>query len=87
MVGCFTRVLKPLFSSTTNEQVFMAVQKAFDTLTDISKRRAYDSSLEFDDSIPGETKCGTVLHDTVLTSFPSTARGCLVTINHFRAIF
>lgn len=31
----------------------MAVQKAFDTLTDITKRRAYDSSLEFDDSIPG----------------------------------
>lgn len=35
----------------------MAVQKAFDTLTDITKRRAYDSSLEFDDSIPG-TICG-----------------------------
>ncbi len=31
----------------------MAVQKAFDTLTDIPKRRAYDSSLEFDDTIPG----------------------------------
>lgn len=40
-----------------NRQVFMAVQKAFDTLTDVTKRRAYDSSLEFDDSIPGE------LHD------------------------
>lgn len=36
------------------KQVFMAVQKAFDTLTDIPKRRAYDSSLEFDDAIPGE---------------------------------
>lgn len=37
-----------------DEQVFMAVQKAFDTLTDMTKRRAYDSSLEFDDSIPGK---------------------------------
>eukprot|EP00752_Nemacystus_decipiens_P004036 g3695.t1 len=36
------------------DEVFMAVQKAFDTLTDITKRRAYDSSLEFDDSIPDE---------------------------------
>ncbi|CAN0244333.1 unnamed protein product, partial [Pylaiella littoralis] len=36
------------------DEVFMAVQKAFDTLTDIPKRRAYDSSLEFDDNIPDE---------------------------------
>ncbi|CAM9187553.1 unnamed protein product [Scytosiphon promiscuus] len=36
------------------DEVFMAVQKAFDTLTDVTKRRAYDSSLEFDDSIPEE---------------------------------
>ncbi|CAM9889031.1 unnamed protein product [Ectocarpus sp. 6 AP-2014] len=36
------------------DEVFMAVQKAFDTLTDMTKRRAYDSSLEFDDSIPGK---------------------------------
>lgn len=35
-------------------QVFMSVQKAFDTLTDLTKRRAYDSSLEFDDNIPGK---------------------------------
>ena len=34
--------------------MFMSVQKAFDTLTDLTKRRAYDSSLEFDDSIPGK---------------------------------
>lgn len=40
-------------SLSTFPQVFMAVQKAFETLTDIAKRRAYDSSLEFDDSIPG----------------------------------
>ncbi|CAB1113452.1 unnamed protein product [Ectocarpus sp. CCAP 1310/34] len=32
------------------DEVFMAVQKAFDTLTDMTKRRAYDSSLEFDDN-------------------------------------
>lgn len=38
-------------------QVFMAVQKAYDTLTDTQKRRAYDSSLEFDDSIPGVHLC------------------------------
>ena len=52
----------PLFTPThpppphlaIDVQVFMAVQKAFDVLTDISKRRAYDSSLEFDDSIPGK---------------------------------
>lgn len=37
-------------------QVFMSVQKAFDTLTDLTKRRAYDSSLEFDDNIPGEPR-------------------------------
>lgn len=77
MSDWFTGLLKPL--SATNEQVFMAVQKAFDTLTDISKRRAYDSSLEFDDSIPGERKCGVVRYGTVLDilllSFPSTAPG------------
>lgn len=36
------------------DEVFMSVQKAFDTLTDLTKRRAYDSSLEFDDNIPDE---------------------------------
>ncbi|CAN0067044.1 unnamed protein product, partial [Discosporangium mesarthrocarpum] len=36
------------------DEVFMAVQKAFETLTDTTKRRAYDSSLEFDDTIPDE---------------------------------
>lgn len=42
-----------LFKYCFRVQVFMAVQKAFETLTDTTKRRAYDSSLEFDDSIPG----------------------------------
>ncbi|CAM9238591.1 unnamed protein product [Choristocarpus tenellus] len=36
------------------DEVFMAVQKAFETLTDTTKRRAYDSSLEFDDYIPDD---------------------------------
>ncbi|CAM9284857.1 unnamed protein product, partial [Sphacelaria rigidula] len=36
------------------DEVFMAVQKAYDTLTDVQKRRAYDSSLSFDDSIPDD---------------------------------
>lgn len=39
----------------------MAVQKAYDTLTDVTKRRAYDSSLEFDDSIPGKSRHVSVL--------------------------
>mmetsp|Transcript_12627 Transcript_12627/g.16281 ORF Transcript_12627/g.16281 Transcript_12627/m.16281 type:complete len:570 (+) Transcript_12627:24-1733(+) len=34
------------------DAVFMAVQKAYETLGDLKKKRAYDSVLDFDDSIP-----------------------------------
>jgi DnaJ domain len=37
------------------DEVFISMQKAYDTLTDLTKRRAYDSSLEFDDTIPDES--------------------------------
>ncbi|CAM9185323.1 unnamed protein product [Chrysoparadoxa australica] len=36
-----------------DDEVFLLVQKAHQTLSDLQKRRAYDSSLDFDDSIPG----------------------------------
>ncbi|CAM9588765.1 unnamed protein product [Phaeothamnion confervicola] len=39
------------------DEVFMAImaiQKAFETLSDPTKRKQYDSSLEFDDAIPDE---------------------------------
>lgn len=39
------------------DEVFIRMQKAFDTLMDITKRRAYDSSLEFDDTIPTTDAC------------------------------
>ena len=34
------------------EERFKAMQVGFETLTDIVRRRAYDSTLDFDDSIP-----------------------------------
>ncbi|CAM9216098.1 unnamed protein product, partial [Heterosigma akashiwo] len=34
------------------DAVFMAVQKAFETLGDVKKKRAYDSVLDFDETIP-----------------------------------
>ena len=43
----------------TEEQcraIFLKVQAAADTLTDVSKRRAYDSMLDFDESIPTEVE-------------------------------
>jgi hypothetical protein len=35
-----------------SDTVFLAVQKAYDILSDKTKRRAYDSTNEFDDTIP-----------------------------------
>ena len=37
-----------------DKQVWLQIQKAYDTLMDKKKRAAYDSSLPFDDSIPEE---------------------------------
>lgn len=36
------------------DAVFLSVKDAFDTLGDVDKRRAYDSSLDFDESIPSK---------------------------------
>lgn len=36
------------------EQIYKAIQEAHSTLTDLRRRRVYDSSLPFDDSIPSE---------------------------------
>ena len=36
--------------------VFLKIQEAFNTLSNEAKRRAYDSQLPFDDSIPTEEK-------------------------------
>lgn len=36
--------------------IFLRVQAASETLTDVSKRRAYDSMLDFDESIPSEAE-------------------------------
>jgi len=35
-----------------DDYVFLAIKASFDTLSDADKRRAYDSSVDFDDSIP-----------------------------------
>eukprot|EP01111_Echinosteliopsis_oligospora_P015998 TRINITY_DN650_c0_g1_i1.p1 TRINITY_DN650_c0_g1~~TRINITY_DN650_c0_g1_i1.p1 ORF type:complete len:616 (+),score=203.02 TRINITY_DN650_c0_g1_i1:168-2015(+) len=37
-----------------NDEIFKKIQKAYDTLCDLKKRRAYDSTDDFDDSIPSE---------------------------------
>jgi len=38
-----------------SDERFKAIQKAYDTLTDLKKRRAYDSTEDFDDAIPSES--------------------------------
>ena len=35
-----------------DDEAFLGIQEAFATLTDLTKRRAYDSQNEFDDSLP-----------------------------------
>lgn len=37
-----------------DDNVFLKIKEAFDTLSDPTKRRSYDSSMDFDDSIPKE---------------------------------
>ena len=41
-----------------NDPIFLAIQKAYDTLGDEKKRRSYDSQFEFDESIPGPSISG-----------------------------
>jgi hypothetical protein len=39
-------------------QVFIAIQKAYETLSDDRKRRGYDSELDFSDAIPSGREKG-----------------------------
>ncbi len=39
---------------TGEDPVFLKVKEAFETLSDKTKRRAYDSTVDFDDSVPSE---------------------------------
>jgi DnaJ homolog subfamily C member 2 len=45
-------------SKAQADAVYLAINKAFETLTDEKKRRAYDSMYEFDDSIPENSNKG-----------------------------
>ena len=38
-----------------DDEIFLLVKSAFDTLSDPSKRRSYDSTVDFDESIPKES--------------------------------
>lgn len=40
------------------DEVFIAIQKAYETLSDEKKKRAYDSELDFDDDIPSGREKG-----------------------------
>jgi DnaJ family protein C protein 2 len=43
-------------SEEDNRKVFLKVQEAFNTLCNEDKRRAYDSQLDFDESVPSEAE-------------------------------
>eukprot|EP00978_Attheya_sp_CCMP212_P010276 scaffold24753_cov33-Attheya_sp.AAC.1 len=45
------------------DEVFLLVKSAFDTLSDASKRRSYDSTVDFDESIPAAAAIGVVITD------------------------
>lgn len=44
--------------TSATDPLFLAIQKAYDVLSNEEKRRAYDSQFEFDDSIPSATDTG-----------------------------
>jgi len=57
------------------DAVFLAVQKAYDILSDKTKRRAYDSTNEFDDTIPsGDHEEGFDFYATYGPVFRANAR-------------
>jgi len=57
------------------DAVFLAVQKAYDILSDKTKRRAYDSTNEFDDTIPsGDHEDGFDFYATYGPVFRANAR-------------
>lgn len=45
-------------AAAETDPVFLAIQKAFDVLSDPDKRRGYDSQFDFDDSIPSGFESG-----------------------------
>ena len=42
-------------ANANTKKIWLTIQKAYDTLTDPAKKRKYDSSLPFDDSMPKES--------------------------------
>lgn len=59
-----------------DQTIFLKIQLAYATLTDESKRRAYDSQLDFDESIP-----------TVLEAKAASAQGIKAFCDLFRPVF
>lgn len=45
------------------DEIFLLVKSAFDTLSDPVKRRSYDSTVDFDESIPKESLSGVAMSD------------------------